>query len=637
MHKIGVVYIAIGDDIAVEGAFLSAGSIKQLSPELHVTLFTDQRSNALCESGCFDVVEDVSEIEPLSSDRGSRCAEFLARTPYERTLYLDNDTRVLTRALPDLFAHLDEADIGKVNTLAESNQNSGRQPLRDSVLLFRQVNKSVLMNVLRNDAIAADLRLKTLASSWCYTGNKPDAKTNIIRSDAFKMSTKSDILSVARGWATAGRDDDAARLYDYVGTFAPVRQMRAYWPLAVTRGSIGKIGEEWASAPLKRADLHINYRQFQWAADILGRVSGEEFKPYVLTGRARLALARGAVADAVAFADQAVALAPDSSYAAIIQGAAFVAAGRCQDAINPLTRAAKAGRGGALFLLGVAWLKLEDYDRAAETNRKAMSFDDEDLAPVNNLFLALLSANKYRETAEHADGVLERRIGHTPSLAFKSIALSELDEQENLKGLLRQDQFVSIETLAVPTGFQDLKTFNAALAREIAADPTLAYERNTTRFGHQTGDTSQTTTPAVRALNAQAMAVAGRRARAEKNLTDHPFHQSAPENFTIFSWGVIIGAKGHQAPHYHAHGWLSGVYYIEVPEDITEADPDRCGWLEFGHGDERWHSKEAAMPTRQIRPQEGLLVTFPSFYWHQTRPLRSDKRRISFAFDIIPI
>ena len=93
----------------------------------------------------------------------------------------------------------------------------------------------------------------------------------------------------------------------------------------------------------------------------------------------------------------------------------------------------------------------------------------------------------------------------------------------------------------------------------------------------------------------------------------------------------------HQTAHIHPSAWLSGVYYVAVPSDVRRNDPEHNGWLEFGPSDDKWHRPETVMPQRQIFPRPGPLVTFASYFWHRTRPLRSAKPRISFAFDMIPL
>ena len=447
-----------------------------------------------------------------------------------------------------------------------------------------------------------------------------------------------DLLAAASQWAASGRDADSQALYDHVGTLRPKKQMRAYWPLALTVP--GKMGEEWATPALKHADLHLNHQQFEPAARILKGITASAWRAQVMTGQARLALAHNAAADALALTEQALQIAPQSSYGAIIRGAALLAADRAQDAIQPLTSAAEAGRAGAYFLLGLAWQRLERPTEAADAYRKGYAFDPEDFGPATNLFSALLEGREYAATVEHADALLGGRPGHCTSLAYKYIALGELGHGRDLAALA-DPALLERDSLPVPPRYKDRAAFHRALAQEIAAEPTLAYQRNTTRFGYQTDDIGFALTPAIASLNAVLTDVVERRAAASRLAASgsaaHPFHHAAPRNFRLYSWGVVLREKGYQAPHFHPHGWLSGVYYIEVPDDIAEADPDRAGWIEFGRGDERWNRKTTAMPVRQLRPEEGLLVTFPSFFWHNTRPLLTNKTRVSFAFDVIPL
>ncbi len=457
--------------------------------------------------------------------------------------------------------------------------------------------------------------------------------THLLRAHGLTDAPPAQILFTAFDLAAAGRDSDAQALYDHVAGIRPDKQMRAYWPLALTAG---RAGEEWATPSLKRADLHINYLQDAEAGAILARISGAEYGSQVLTGQARIALGVGAAPHALALADRAHKIAPASSYAEIIRGAALLANERAGDAVAPLTAAAKDGRQGAWFLLGLAYQRLQRPAEAAAAYRKGYAFDPQDFGPANNLFSALLEARKYKDVLAHADAMLAAKPGHTTSLAYKHIALGELGYGRDIAALSSM-ALVEGETLPVPAAYASRADFHRALVDEIAHEPTLVYQRNTTRFGYQTDDIGYAETPALQALNRALGAIVRRRADAARANPTHPFHHAAPRDFRLYSWGVILREKGHQAPHFHPHGWLSGVYYIEVPDDITEADPARAGWIEFGRGDERWNRPSTAMPVTQLRPEEGLVFTFPSFFWHNTRPLQTDKKRISFAFDVIPL
>jgi len=94
-----------------------------------------------------------------------------------------------------------------------------------------------------------------------------------------------------------------------------------------------------------------------------------------------------------------------------------------------------------------------------------------------------------------------------------------------------------------------------------------------------------------------------------------------------------MNAGGHQIPHIHPAAWLSGVYYAEIPAGIGAED--HAGWLEFGRPPGHFHNR-IEPPLRAIRPQAGLMVLFPAYFYHHTIPLEMDQRRISIAFDLIP-
>jgi hypothetical protein len=115
----------------------------------------------------------------------------------------------------------------------------------------------------------------------------------------------------------------------------------------------------------------------------------------------------------------------------------------------------------------------------------------------------------------------------------------------------------------------------------------------------------------------------------------HPFVRHRPDEVYFDIWGVVMGAAGHQIPHIHPSGWLSGVYYAELPD--LGAAPAPRGWLELGPpdrqlpGDVRW-------PVRSFEPRVGQLVVFPSYLYHHTVPTGVDAGiRVSVAFDAIPM
>ena len=66
-----------------------------------------------------------------------------------------------------------------------------------------------------------------------------------------------------------------------------------------------------------------------------------------------------------------------------------------------------------------------------------------------------------------------------------------------------------------------------------------------------------------------------------------------------------------------------------------EKSGDAAGWLEFGRSPEKL-ACEAEPLLKLVRPRPGLMVLFPSYFYHRTVPFRSEEKRISIAFDALP-
>jgi tetratricopeptide (TPR) repeat protein len=99
------------------------------------------------------------------------------------------------------------------------------------------------------------------------------------------------------------------------------------------------------------------------------------------------------------------------------------------------------------------------------------------------------------------------------------------------------------------------------------------------------------------------------------------------------SWSVRLHTSGFHTNHVHPRGWISSACYIELPDSMTDAQT-QDGILTFG---------EPGMPTTpalsaeySVRPRVGMLVLFPSYFWHGTVPFSSNQARLTVAFDAVP-
>lgn len=116
-----------------------------------------------------------------------------------------------------------------------------------------------------------------------------------------------------------------------------------------------------------------------------------------------------------------------------------------------------------------------------------------------------------------------------------------------------------------------------------------------------------------------------------KTEKKHPFLSRLSDELTfIGSWSVRLRQSGFHKSHYHSEGWLSGVLYIDVPEEVNRGGN---GWLCFGRPDINglvMHEDYA------IKPEAGTVVFFPSYLWHGTNAIETENQRMTVAFDIVP-
>ena len=116
---------------------------------------------------------------------------------------------------------------------------------------------------------------------------------------------------------------------------------------------------------------------------------------------------------------------------------------------------------------------------------------------------------------------------------------------------------------------------------------------------------------------------------------EHPFLARKPSRWSLSIWGLVLPAQGFQVPHIHRSGWISGVYYVQVSGAVSEPNDGHDGWIEFGRPQSIYRTT-APPNIHLVRPEEGLMVLFPSFFFHRTIPFEAEADRICLAFDIRP-
>lgn len=312
---------------------------------------------------------------------------------------------------------------------------------------------------------------------------------------------------------------------------------------------------------------------------------------------------------------------------------------RALDATRAALRLAgtDAERAAALAEQAKALFRLKQPAAARALLQDALGLDPANDDACERLTRDLLSRGEAAAALAVTDGLAACGVGHARLFEARATALALLDNNEAARDTLNLETFLHQQTIPTPPGRRNLATFNAALADELLAHPAIRYERHGTASVESwridslvAGDG-----PLARLLAAQ-IAVAAQRHADRLAGTAHPWVTAAPPRAVVRGWCVMTEGSGYERWHMHPGGWMSGVYYVRVPDAIS-AGVDRDGCLMLGLSDHVIGvDKAAAIGHHLVRPRAGLLALFPSHAYHRTFPHRAPGKRICVAFDIGP-
>ncbi len=298
--------------------------------------------------------------------------------------------------------------------------------------------------------------------------------------------------------------------------------------------------------------------------------------------------------------------------------------------INPDLAEAHSNLGAMLQIVG-------KLDEAVAALRRAIETVPDFAQARTNLADVLLQRDEAPAALEVCDDYLERHPGNIRVLALKAFVLNDLGDRDGARYLVDFDRLLRATRVAAVPGFATVADFNAAIARHVCAHPTLTPSppRHATRSGKHTGELLVEPKGPVAALEELIRGEVEAYLAALPEDGGHPFLATRPRRWRLTAWAVVMQSQGHQIPHIHPSGWLSGVYYVQLPGVIDASDEGRSGWIAFGRPRPDAHVS-AEPEVRVIRPAEGLMLMFPSYFHHQTVPFEAAEERISIAFDVQP-
>lgn len=295
-------------------------------------------------------------------------------------------------------------------------------------------------------------------------------------------------------------------------------------------------------------------------------------------------------------------------------------------------------RAAALAARGKAETRLGHTDAARATLEAALALDPHEKDACKRLAALDLAADDPAAVLETTDALMAQGAGHARLLAARALAQGRAGAIDAAREAVGFDTLTACEDMAPPPGWDDIHAFNAALAQELLAHPGLRYER----YGTASELTWRIDAPATREAPLVRLLLAQIAARIEAHVDriaglDHPWAHVRPDAALLRCWCVITESDGYETWHVHQFGWLSGVYYVQVPDTIVQGtEPGGCiafGLPEDLIGDEA----AAAYGTRLVRPRDGLMLMFPSHTYHRTFPHGLREKRICIAFDLRPL
>ena len=108
-------------------------------------------------------------------------------------------------------------------------------------------------------------------------------------------------------------------------------------------------------------------------------------------------------------------------------------------------------------------------------------------------------------------------------------------------------------------------------------------------------------------------------------------------------WANINRQGDYHALHNHPHSYLSGTYYVSMPDQpATAGQRDDLNPGDISFFDPRPQANMMAIagdpqidPEHRVTPAPGLLLLWPSFVHHAVHPNCAEQARVSVSFNVV--
>ena len=293
--------------------------------------------------------------------------------------------------------------------------------------------------------------------------------------------------------------------------------------------------------------------------------------------------------------------------------------------------ASERGGASAAILRARALIGLARNDEAERLLREMLA---QDVHPAAFERLARLLARQGR--GEAVLELCQARAGlpgcATIGLAYCALGLSLTRRDEEARRIVDPERHVKQVSFDPPAELGPIEQFNAGLAEQILRGQRpavreglgIAYEPDRRRFPNLV--------PLYDFFRRELERYVGELPQRGLDTVMPP----APHRVRLHSGATVLRMKGHHGDHFHPRGYVSCVYHVSVPGELSAA-ADLRGQLAIGTFDGLDRHCTPSWRTRHLRPQPGVLTIFPSHFFHNVVPTDIAAPRVSVAGDMEPV
>ena len=289
----------------------------------------------------------------------------------------------------------------------------------------------------------------------------------------------------------------------------------------------------------------------------------------------------------------------------------------------------------AYLIKGHVLRELGDFEQALLLLQKGEALFPEHIDLSYELVVTYLCLKQYEKALQLSKKMTEISPKHQGCWALYATTLRYSGYEKEYNKLYDYQKFVKVYSVPHPERYNNVVKYNSELFDELEK-----HQKNkqypieqSVRNGRQTpSHLFSNTSVFIQEFKLALGKVVDKYIGQLKKTEGHPLLMHTDNNY-FFSgaWSIHMQNKGYHKNHYHHKGWISGPYYVVVPDAVNSKGE---GWLKLGQAElSRWLTQEADY---YIKPCVGEVILFPSYMWHGTVPLTKKESRVTIGFDVTP-